>query len=92
VWRFRGVNHIGLTCLDTRVIEGTSGSRQAWFHVAATVEKREFIMSVRAAVLSAGMLLAISFWGLAVYTDGAMAGKVPTDGYGISAGTMASVR
>jgi hypothetical protein len=67
------------------VIEYTSGSRHACFNVAATVGKKEFVMSVRAAVLSAGMLLAISFWGLAVYTDGAMAGKVPADGYGISA-------
>jgi len=49
-------------------------------------------MPVRAAVLSAGMLLAISFWGLAVYTEGAMAGKVPSDGYGISASELTSVR
>ena len=49
-------------------------------------------MTVRAAVLSAGMLLAISFWGLAVYTEGAMAGKVPSDGYGISAGDLVSAR
>jgi hypothetical protein len=53
---------------------------------------REFTMTVRAAVLSAGMLLAISFWGLAVYTDGAMAGKVPSDGYGISADGIATAR
>ena len=49
-------------------------------------------MSVRAAVLSAGMLVAISFWGLAVYTDGAMAGKVPVDGYGVSIATVAAAR
>lgn len=49
-------------------------------------------MSVRAAVLSAGMLIAISFWGLAVYTDGAMAGKVPVDGYGISVSKIAIAR
>lgn len=47
-------------------------------------------MSIRAAFLSAATLLAISFWGLAVYTDGAMAGKVPSDGYGISAGRIAA--
>jgi hypothetical protein len=41
-------------------------------------------MSVRAAFLSAAMLLAISFWGLAVYTESAQAGKSPVDGYGIS--------
>ena len=41
-------------------------------------------MSVRAAFLSAAMLLAISFWGLAVYTESAQAGKGPVDGYGIS--------
>ena len=45
-------------------------------------------MSIRAAVMSAGLLLAISFWGLAVYTDGAMAGKGPGDGYGISAAAV----
>lgn len=49
-------------------------------------------MSVRAVVLSAGMLLAISFWGLAVYTEGAIAGKVPDDGYGISVGEFAAAR
>lgn len=42
-------------------------------------------MSVRTVFLSAATLFGISFWGLAVYTDGAMAGKVPSDGYGISA-------
>ncbi|MCI5078471.1 hypothetical protein [Oricola sp.] len=49
-------------------------------------------MSIRAAFLSAATLLAISFWGLAVYTDGAMAGKVPSDGYGVSASDFASFR
>ncbi|WP_223476294.1 hypothetical protein [Oricola indica] len=48
-------------------------------------------MSVRAAFLSAATLLAISFWGLAVYTDGALAGKVPSDGYGVSMGELVSV-
>jgi len=41
-------------------------------------------MPVRAAFLSAAMLLTISFWGLAVYTESAQAGKAPIDGYGIS--------
>jgi hypothetical protein len=48
-------------------------------------EFQERIMTVRTAFLSAAMLLAISFWGLAVYTEGAFAGKVSEDGYGISA-------
>lgn len=42
-------------------------------------------MPVRAVFLSAATLIAISFWALAVYTEGAMAGKAPADGYGISA-------
>jgi hypothetical protein len=42
-------------------------------------------MSVRTIFLSVGMVFAISFWGLAVYSEGALAGKVPADGYGISA-------
>lgn len=42
-------------------------------------------MSVRTMFLSAITLLSISLWGLAVYTEGAAAGKVPADGYGISA-------
>lgn len=41
-------------------------------------------MPVRAAFLSAAMLLALSFWGLAIYTESAQAGKAPVDGYGIS--------
>lgn len=48
-------------------------------------------MALRAAILSAATLLAISFWGLAVYTDGAVAGQVPADGYGISAQVTASI-
>ena len=42
-------------------------------------------MSARAVFLTMSSLLAIAFWGLAVYSDGALAGKVPADGYGISA-------
>ena len=41
-------------------------------------------MSARALLLTFSSLLAIAFWGLAVYSDGALAGKVPADGYGIS--------
>ena len=47
-------------------------------------------MPVRAAFLSAAMLLALSFWGLAVYTETAHAGKVPADGYGISIRLLAT--
>ena len=42
-------------------------------------------MHVRAAFLSAATLLAISFFGLAVYTEGAQAGRTAIDGYGITA-------
>lgn len=49
-------------------------------------------MSLRTAFLSAATLLAISFWGMAVYTDGAAAGNVPTDGYGISLISTASIQ
>lgn len=41
-------------------------------------------MPVRAAFLSAAMLLALSFGGLAVYTENAHAGKPSVDGYGIT--------
>lgn len=68
--------------------DDTFGLSRAWFNVPAFVKNREFHMSIRAAVMSAGLLLAISFWGLAVYTDGAMAGKGPGDGYGISAASV----
>ena len=47
-------------------------------------------MSVRAAFLSAAMLLAISFWGLAVYTESVTAGNGPADGYGVSIGLIAT--
>lgn len=47
-------------------------------------------MPVRAAFLSAAMLLALSFWGLAVYTESAHAGKAPIDGYGISIELLAT--
>lgn len=39
---------------------------------------------MRTALLSAAAMLAIMFWGLSVYTEGAIAGNVPADGYGIS--------
>lgn len=41
-------------------------------------------MSMRATLLTLAMMLATSLWGLAVYTEGAMAGNVPVDGYGVS--------
>ncbi len=41
-------------------------------------------MSTRAVLLTFAMIAATSLWGLAVYTDGAMAGNVPVDGYGVS--------
>ena len=41
-------------------------------------------MSIRAAMLTLAMMMATSLWGLAVYTDGALAGNVPADGYGVS--------
>ncbi|MFZ2102685.1 MAG: hypothetical protein WAU86_19175 [Oricola sp.] len=49
-------------------------------------------MPVRAAFLSAATLLAISFLGLAVYTEVAIAGKAPADGYGVSPIMTGSVR
>jgi hypothetical protein len=52
---------------------------------------RGMIMSLRTAFLSTATLVAISFWGLAVYSDGALAGKAPVDGYGISAAFTSSV-
>ena len=48
-------------------------------------------MALRTAFLSAATLVAISFWGLAVYSDGALAGKAPVDGYGVSAVLTSSV-
>lgn len=39
---------------------------------------------MRAAFLATAALVAITFWGMAVYTDGAVAGNVPVDGYGVS--------
>ena len=48
-------------------------------------------MHVRTAFLSAATLLAISFFGLAVYTDGAQAGRTAVDGYGISAALRPSL-
>lgn len=41
-------------------------------------------MTIRATLLSVAALVGISFWGLAVYTEGAVAGNVPLDGYGVS--------
>lgn len=40
---------------------------------------------MRTAFLTAAAMLGIAFWGLSVYTEGAVAGNVPVDGYGISA-------
>lgn len=45
---------------------------------------------MRTALLSAAAMLGIMFWGLSVYTEGAIAGNVPTDGYGISVLTAQS--
>lgn len=45
---------------------------------------------MRIAFLSAFALFAISLWGLAVYTDGAIAGNVPLDGYGVSAASRSN--
>ena len=42
-------------------------------------------MPVRATFLSLATLFGIMLWGLAVYSDGAIAGNVPLDGYGVSA-------
>ncbi|MEO0543612.1 MAG: hypothetical protein AAFY99_07320 [Pseudomonadota bacterium] len=39
---------------------------------------------MRAALLTFGTLIAISLWGMAVYTDGAVASHTPVDGYGVS--------
>ena len=39
---------------------------------------------MRVALLTLGMLVSITFWGLAVYTDGAVASNAPVDGYGVS--------
>ncbi|MEO1746546.1 MAG: hypothetical protein AAFR13_08455 [Pseudomonadota bacterium] len=39
---------------------------------------------MRAALLTLGTLVAITLWGLAVYSDGAVAGHAPADGYGVS--------
>ncbi|HMQ58704.1 MAG TPA: hypothetical protein PKE65_09155 [Rhizobiaceae bacterium] len=43
------------------------------------------MISARATLLSTAMVLGILFWGMAVYSDDAIAGKVPSDGYGVSA-------
>lgn len=48
-------------------------------------------MHARAAFLSAATLLAISFFGLAVYTEGAQAGRTAIDGYGVSAALRPSL-
>ena len=42
-------------------------------------------MPMRAALLSLVTLFGIALWGLAVYSEGAIAGNVPLDGYGVSA-------
>ncbi|MEO1747460.1 MAG: hypothetical protein AAFR27_02375 [Pseudomonadota bacterium] len=39
---------------------------------------------MRAALLVCGTVIAISLWGMAVYTDGAVASNVALDGYGVS--------
>ncbi|MEO1700993.1 MAG: hypothetical protein AAFR71_02995 [Pseudomonadota bacterium] len=39
---------------------------------------------MRAALLAIGTLIGISLWGMAVYTDGAVASNAPLDGYGVS--------
>ncbi|MEL6919482.1 MAG: hypothetical protein AAFO77_00460 [Pseudomonadota bacterium] len=39
---------------------------------------------MRATLLTLGTLVAIAFWGMAVYTDGAVASHAPSDGYGVS--------
>ena len=39
---------------------------------------------MRTVILTVGALLGITLWGMAVYTDGANAGNVPADGYGVS--------
>jgi hypothetical protein len=41
-------------------------------------------ITMRTALLTTAALTAIALWGLAVYTDGAIAGHVPVDGYGVS--------
>lgn len=41
-------------------------------------------MPMRAMFLSIVTLLGITLWGLAVYSEGAIAGNVPSDGYGVS--------
>ena len=41
-------------------------------------------MTIRATLLSLAALAGICLWGLAVYSEGAVAGNVPLDGYGVS--------
>ncbi len=43
-------------------------------------------MTIRATLLSLAALAGICLWGLAVYSEGAIAGNVPVDGYGVSSG------
>ncbi|MEM1377185.1 MAG: hypothetical protein AAGG69_07320 [Pseudomonadota bacterium] len=43
---------------------------------------------MRATLLTLGTLVAISFWGAAVYSGGAVASNVPSDGYGVSEATV----
>lgn len=47
-------------------------------------------MHLRATFLSAATVLAIALWGMAVYTDGAISGQVPADGYGVSTASAVS--
>ena len=46
------------------------------------------VMALRATLLSAATIFGISLWGMAVYSDGAIAGNAPVDGYGVSAVTL----
>ena len=43
------------------------------------------VMTLRATLLSLATLFGITLWGMAVYSDGAVAGNAPLDGYGVSA-------
>lgn len=45
------------------------------------------VMTLRAMLLSIATIFGISLWGIAVYSDGAVAGNAPVDGYGVSAVT-----
>jgi hypothetical protein len=44
---------------------------------------------MRTVLLSAAALFGIALWAMAVYSDGAMAGNVPVDGYGVSSVSVA---